>query len=240
LVIIFRVALARLLQVEEGMITNQSQAIQISDFQDGLSGNGNTPLTVESMITEEDQYRSGVYGLLAGLLRSTPDQAALDRVAGFASVEPSQGELALAMSMLGLAAKTCSPKSIDDEFHDLFIGLGRGELVPYGSWYITGFLMEKPLGKLRDDLAQLGFQRNEDVCEPEDHVAALCEVMLMLIEEGASVELQAHFFNTHMADWIKRFFIDLSEAKAAVFYCGVGRFGAAFIELEERYQAMQV
>jgi len=222
------------------MTTNQSQAIRISDFQSGPSSDGNIPPADESMVTEEDRYRSGVYGLLAGLLRSAPNQAALDRVAGFASVEPSQGEMALAMSMLGLAAKTCSPESIDDEFHDLFIGLGRGELVPYGSWYITGFLMEKPLGRLRDDLAQLGFQRNEDVCEPEDHVAALCEVMLMLIDDGAGLELQAHFFNTHMAAWIKRFFVDLSEAKSAVFYRGVGRFGAAFLELEERYQAMQV
>jgi len=222
------------------MITNQNQAAQISDFQTGLSSDGNISSIDESLVTEEDQYRSGVYGLLAGLLRSAPDQLALDRVAGFASVEPSQGELALAMSMLGLAAKTCSPLSIDDEFHDLFIGLGRGELVPYSSWYITGFLMEKPLGRLRDDLAELGVQRNEDVCEPEDHVAALCEVMLMLINDGASLEQQSSFFKAHMADWIKRFFIDLSEAKSAVFYCGVGRFGAAFIELEERYQAMQV
>ena len=222
------------------MTTKQSQAVPISDFQNGLSGDGDALSVVKGMVAEEDRYRSGVYGLLAGLLRSAPDQAALDRVAGFASIEPSQGEMALAMSMLGLAAKTCSPESIDDEFHDLFIGLGRGELVPYGSWYITGFLMEKPLGRLRDDLAQLGFQRNDDVREPEDHVAALCEVMLMLIDDGASLELQADFFNTHMADWIKQFFIDLSEAKSAVFYRGVGRFGAAFIELEKSYQAMEL
>ena len=222
------------------MITNQNQAAQFSDFQTRLSSDGNISSIDESMVTQEDQYRSGVYGLLAGLLRAAPDQSELDRVAGFASVEPSQGELALAMSMLGLAAKTCSPQSIDDEFHNLFIGLGRGELVPYSSWYITGFLMEKPLGRLRDDLAELGFQRNDDVCEPEDHVAALCEVMLMLINDGASLEQQSQFFKAHMSDWIKRFFIDLSEAKSAVFYCGVGRFGAAFIELEERYQTMQV
>lgn len=222
------------------MTTNQSQAIRISEFQTGLSSDATRLSAESSMVTQEDRYRSGVYGLLAGLLRSAPNQAALDRVAGFADFEPSHGEMALAMSMLGLAARTCSPESIDDEFHDLFIGLGRGELVPYGSWYITGFLMEKPLGRLRDDLAQLGFQRNDDVREPEDHVAALCEVMLMLIDDGASLQLQADFFNTHMADWIRRFFIDLSEAKSAVFYRGVGRFGAAFIELEESYQAMEL
>lgn len=222
------------------MITNQNQAIQVSDFQAGLSSDDGPSSANGNRVTEEDQYRAGIYGLLAGLLRSAPDQPALDQVAGFSSIEPTQDELALAMSMLGLAAKTCSPESIDDEFHDLFIGLGRGELVPYSSWYITGFLMEKPLGYLRDDLVKLGFQRNDDVCEPEDHVAALCEVMLMLINDGASLEQQSQFFRAHMAGWIKQFFIDLSEAKSAVFYRGVGRFGAAFTDLEERYQAMQV
>ncbi len=85
--------------------------------------------------------------------------------------------------MLSLAAEHSSTESLRDEYHALFIGLGRGELVPYGSWYQTGFLMEKPLGLLRADLARLGFERAEEVHEPEDHVAALCEVMALLIQD---------------------------------------------------------
>ncbi|MEW8584258.1 MAG: molecular chaperone TorD family protein, partial [Candidatus Thiodiazotropha sp.] len=114
------------------------------------------------------------------------------------------------------------------------------ELVPYGSWYLTGFLMEKPLGRLRDDLARLGFQRQEGVTEPEDHVAALCEVMGMLITEGIEFERQSHFFESPMAGWLERFFADLSEAKTAVFYRAVGRFGAAFAAMEKRYLSMPV
>ncbi|MES9944439.1 MAG: hypothetical protein B6D77_14980 [gamma proteobacterium symbiont of Ctena orbiculata] len=191
-------------------------------------------------LDQEQHYRIGAYGMLAQLLRQAPDQSMLDQVAGFAGIEPTRDELALAMSMLGLSASDSKPQAVDVEFHDLFIGMGRGELVPYGSWYLTGFLMEKPLGKLRDDLAMLGFQRQEGVTEPEDHVAALCEVMAMLITEGVGFQQQSHFYESHMAGWLERFFADLSEAKTAVFYRAVGRFGAAFAAMEKRYLSMPV
>jgi TorA maturation chaperone TorD len=194
----------------------------------------------DGVLSREQQYRAGAYGLLASLLARPPDQAMLDWVSGFASVDQNGGEMALSMSMLGLAASRCRPEAIEDEYHALFIGLGRGELVPYGSWYLTGFLMERPLGRLRDDLAALGLQRDPAVHEPEDHVAALCEVMRLLIGDAVDHDRQSHFFNTHLAAWSKRFFGDLSEAGSAVFYRAVGRFGVAYMELESRYLAMQV
>lgn len=195
---------------------------------------------VDEVFQEEQLYRSGAYGLLARLLRTPPDRKVLDQVAGFARIESRQDDMALAMSMLGLAATTSQPESVDDEFHALFIGIGRGELVPYGSWYLTGFLMERPLGLLRDDLAALGFHRQEGVAEPEDHAAALCEVMAILINEGSPLDVQAAFFRNHLADWLGRFFDDLGEAGSAVFYRAVGRFGAAFARLEQRYLNMPV
>ncbi len=191
-------------------------------------------------IVHEQQCRAIFYGLLAGLLRNVPGQSVLNEVSELASVKPSESELTLAMSMLGLAATTCSVESVSDEYHELFIGLGRGELMPYGSWYQTGFLMERPLGDLRDDLAALGFQRTADTHEPEDHVAALCEVMMLMISEGTDESMLSQFFNTHMAEWIERFFKDLSEAQGAVFFRAVGRFGMAFIAIEKRQLSMQV
>jgi TorA maturation chaperone TorD len=189
---------------------------------------------------EEQHYRSAVYRVLAGLLRTAPDNDALGQVSAFASIEPQADELALAMSMLGVSASASNADSVDDEFHDLFIGLGRGELMPYASWYLTGFLMEKPLSSLRDELAALGFERSADVHEPEDHVAALCEVMAMMIEEGFALKQQEYFFTTHMSNWLEHFFIDLSQADAAVFYRSVGRFGQAFSTFEKHYLTMQV
>ncbi len=191
-------------------------------------------------LDEEQQCRVGAYGLLAQLLRNPPDRPVLDRVSAFAGLTSEVDELALSMSMLGLSAASSDCSAVDDEFHNLFIGMGRGELVPYGSWYQTGFLMERPLGRLRDDLVRLGFQRQPGVTEPEDHVAALCEVMAILIQEARPLPRQAEFFETHIAGWMERFFSDLSAARSAVFYKAVGRFGAAYVGLEKRYLNMTV
>lgn len=191
----------------------------------------------------EQQYRASAYSILAALLRGVPTQEILNHVAEFSKVEVDEDELLLSMSTLGLAAQSSAVSAVDDEYHELFVGLGRGELVPYGSWYLTGYLMEQPLSILRDDLKALGFERDEDVVEPEDHVAALCEVMVMLISENAGLDgikvgkddTQSIFFEKHISSWMERFFNDLSEAKSAVFYRAVGRFGAAFINFEKQY-----
>ena len=188
----------------------------------------------------EDQYRAGAYSMLAALLRQPPRQDVLNVVTGLADGLEEKDDFAVAMSMLGLAARAATPAELDDEYHALFIGLGRGELVPYGSWYMTGFLMEKPLGVLRDDLASMGYARNDSTCEPEDHVAALCEVMALLIDEGRSPGEQTRFFNAHMSSWVGRFFSDLSEANSAVFYRAVARFGKAYFDFEKQYLAMRV
>jgi len=209
----------------------------ISTVQKPVAGK---PVTTMDCITEEQHYRSSVYKVLAGLLRTAPDNMVLQQVSAFAAVEQEVDELSLAMSMLGLSAEASDADSVDDEYHELFVGLGRGELMPYASWYLTGFLMEKPLSALRDELAALGFERSEDVHEPEDHVAALCEVMAMMIDEDFAIHQQAHFFTSHMSNWLDHFFTDLSQANAAIFYRSVGRFGQAFSSFEKRYLTMSV
>lgn len=224
-------------------MTNPSRSVRADE--QTIDGAVTIPsLPSDSALTQEQAYRSGAYSLLARLLRSPPDSRVMQQVAGFAEPESiresKRHEMILAMSMLGLAANTSAPERVDDEFHALFIGIGRGELVPYASWYLTGYLMEKPLGRLRDDLAALGFQRQEGVTEPEDHVAALCEVMSALIDEAGPIGTQSHFFERHMADWLESFFDDLSESDSAVFYKAVGRFGKAFVAMEKRYLSMPV
>lgn len=185
----------------------------------------------------EQQYRASAYSILAALLRGVPSLETLKHVAEFSKVEVDEDELLLSMSTLGLAAKSSDLAAVDDEYHELFIGLGRGELVPYGSWYLTGFMMEQPLSVLRDDLKTLGFERDESVIETEDHVAALCEVMALLVTENVDNDDQEQsiFFEKHISPWIGQFFDDLSKAKSAVFYRATGRFGTAFINLEKQY-----
>ena len=198
------------------------------------------PVAVMDSIAEEQHYRSSMYKTLAGLLTAAPDNDVLQQVSVFSAVEQDVDDMSLAMSTLGLAAQASDAASVDDEFHALFIGLGRGELMPYASWYLTGFLMEKPLSSLRDDLAVLGFARSDKVHEPEDHIAALCEVMAMMIDEKFSLQQQGDFFSKHMSNWPDHFFTDLSQADAAVFYRSVGRLGQAFCAFEKQYLTMSV
>jgi TorA maturation chaperone TorD len=194
-------------------------------------------------IEDEQRYRASAYALLAGLLRSSPDQALLDYVSGLspdgdASAEEVD-ELGCAMSNLAVASRGRDLELLEEEFNNLFIGVGRGEIVPFASWYLTGFLMEQPLSDLRDDLRALGFERNEDTHEPEDHASAIFEVFSVMISDASSLEQQQGFFKTHMQSWLERFFADLDQSQSADFYRDVAQFGAAFLRLESAYLSMR-
>jgi len=194
----------------------------------------NDVVNVATVESSDQARRAAFYSLLAGLLRNAPDADVLAYCLSLDTTD-QKSELGAAVNTLVLAAKHSDPQRLKEEFHDLFIGLGRGELVPYGSWYQTGFLMERPLGQLRADLAKLGFERSDDVHEPEDHIAALMEVMAMLIYEGAPQEQQRLFFETHISSWAKDFMRDLSVAETATFYRSVARLGSAFVAIESQY-----
>jgi len=190
----------------------------------------------------EERLRAGVYALLANLLAAAPDAGMLARLEAIAIPPGGERRDAMAGAWAGLkqAAQQAPPEAIRGEYHALFIGLGRGELMPYGSWYLAGFLMEKPLGALRRELAALGYERREDLAEPEDHAAALCEVMALLVrDEAVALDAQRAFFDAHVGSWLERFFEDLEAAPSAGFYRAVGRLGRAFLALEQRYLAMR-
>ena len=189
-------------------------------------------------VAAEDEARAGVYLLLGTLLRAAPTVEILERVR---QLDESGGrdDFALAWAGLRLAAEGGRLSQLEGEYQELFIGIGRGELVPYGSWYMTGFLMEKPLGELRRDLHALGFEREPGVHEPEDHVAALCDVMAQLaLDPQIPVERQRAFFQAHLGPWAERFCGDLEQAQAALFYKAVARLGSEFFALERRYLEM--
>ena len=194
----------------------------------------NDVVNVATLESSDQARRAAFYSLLAGLLRNAPDADVLAYCLSLDTTD-QKSELGAAINTLVLAAKHSDPQRLKEEFHELFIGLGRGELVPYGSWYQTGFLMERPLGQLRADLAKLGFERSDDVHEPEDHIAALMEVMAMLIYEGAPQDQQRLFFETHISSWAKDFMKDLSVAETATFYRSVARLGSAFVAIESQY-----
>jgi len=194
----------------------------------------------DANIEEEQRYRASAWALLAALLRAAPDQALLDHVGKLSpDGDDDSDDLHVAMSSLASTAQGWDPARLEAEYNNLFIGVGRGETVPYGSFYLTGFLMEQPLSDLRDDLRALGFERSQDTHEPEDHAAAILEVFSVMINDGFSLQQQQGFFETHMLSWLERFFADLGRAQSADFYRPVAQFGAAILKLESAYLSMR-
>jgi TorA maturation chaperone TorD len=180
---------------------------------------------------EIDTARAGEYSLLATLLARSPDARLLRRLA---RVQGDSSPLGRAHAALSEAAARTDAGRAEREYSDLFICVGRGELLPYGSYYLTGFLHGRPLARLREDLRQLGIEQEEGQPEPEDHAAILCEIMARL--SGGEIEAppgaDREIFEKHMAPWIGRFFADLERAQAADFYARVGLLGRTFVEIE--------
>lgn len=185
---------------------------------------------------DHDGLRANMYGLLGRLLASPPSSQLVGLLEEIEAAGPVDDGLARAWRLLKVAARGSNPEALGDEYHNLFIGIGRGELVPYASWYMTGFLMDRPLAYLRRDLAALGIERQPGSSDPEDHAATLCECMRVIINaEDIVFSEQRHFFLSHIATWMPVFFRDLQQAKAACLYAAVGGLGEAFLKFESRY-----
>jgi TorA maturation chaperone TorD len=189
--------------------------------------------TIDEILPEE-LLRAHQYQLLARFLASPPDSALLKLASG---LEGDRTELGAARAALARLAGRTTADSASREYHALFIGVGRGELLPYGSYYRTGFLYEQPLAELRRDMARLGIARTDDVKEPEDHIAALCDMMAGLITGafGAPLDVagQRRFFEAHLAPWAGRFFTDLEGAREAMLYTPIGTIGRVFVAIEQ-------
>ncbi|MEL7176184.1 MAG: molecular chaperone TorD family protein, partial [Pseudomonadota bacterium] len=192
-----------------------------------------TNAMAETKIAEEDQLRADLYDFLAALLARPADEGLLKQCAALSGDDSDLGQ---AIGALSRVARAVKPRAVESEFNALFIGLGRGELLPYASFYLTGFLNEKPLATLRSDMSAQRITRAENVYEPEDNIASLMEMMAGLITgrfgEPASLEAQKTFYNKHIGPWAAHFYSDLEGAKNSVLYAAVGAVGKAFMEIE--------
>ena len=187
----------------------------------------------DTSIADMDRARADLYNFLGTLLARPPDEMLLAQTAGLSGDDTELGQ---AIGTLARLARVTKPKAAESEFNKLFIGLGRGELLPFASYYLTGFLNEKPLAILRQDMAAKGMQRSDTVFEPEDSIASLMEMMGAMIvgRFGTPADLGAQktFFNKHIGPWAGHFFTDLEEAKTSVFYSPVGTVGKIFMAVE--------
>ncbi|CAH0525963.1 TorD/DmsD family molecular chaperone [Vibrio hippocampi] len=183
------------------------------------------------MNNEQNQLRRDIYLLLSTLCRQAPDR---DLLQFLTHIEIEQGipELTLAWQQLAQTASIASVSDLEDEYQDLFIGVGKGEVIPFGSWHQAGSLMDQPLAKVRHDLKRLGFEREDNVKEPEDHISALCDVVAMLIDQGDELDAQ-QFFNAHLSPWYRDFCRQFDTAPSANFYLAVARLIQAFFDVEQ-------
>lgn len=186
---------------------------------------------VAAPVDEVDAARAQEYALLSVLLSRAPSKNLLARLS---KLRGDATPIGIAHMGLAEAASRIPLAQVEREYFDLFVGLGRGELLPYASYYLTGFLNERPLSRLREDLAQLGIERVDNNLEPEDHAATLCEIMAGLaggsFPGGANAERQ--IFDKHIAPWMGRLFADMERADSANFYRHVGTLGRLFLEIE--------
>ena len=193
------------------------------------------------IIDNEDQLRADMYSFLASLLRAEPNAALVKQLTNLESDDSPIGKSIKTLSKL---ASSLDLPTIRDEYVRIFIGVGRGEILPFASYYLTGFLKDKPLAKLRNDMKEIGIELAENVKEPEDHIASLFDMMSGLIlgkfNKKFSIGEQKDFFNKHLNPWVDLLMRDIESSKIAVFYSPVGTIGREFIEIERSSFSMDV
>ena len=197
-------------------------------------------VTKELLIEEEDQLRADMYSFLASLLRTEPSA---DLVKQLTLLESDDTPIGKAIKILTKLASSLDLPSIRAEYVGIFIGVGRGEILPFASYYLTGFLKDKPLAKLRGDMQEIGIAVSSGI-DPEDHIATLFDIMAGLIlgkfNRKFSIGEQKDFFNKHLAPWVDLLMRDIEASKIAVFYAPVGTIGREFIEIERSSFKMDV
>lgn len=186
---------------------------------------------------DEETARAEVYGLLAALFYAAPSAALYDSLRVAVTEAPAAG--GLLESPWGELVAAARDRSLADtcrEYDALFGGVGKPEVYLFGSHYLSGFLNEKPLAALRNDIAALGLARDAAMPETEDHVAYLCEVMRYLIAGDdvavCNLTAQRNFFATHLQPWILQLCDALQGQPAAHFYAALAQFTRAFVAVE--------
>jgi TorA maturation chaperone TorD len=198
--------------------------------------NAATPTPDVTLPQQEEAARADMYGLLAMLYFNPPQAPLLDAIAASAS----QGDSTLGEAWMNLvdACRQMDESRIHDEYHQLFFGVSKPDVMLYGSYYQSGFLMEKPLAELRADLSALGLVRSENIEESEDHVASLFEVMrvLILFSESPEVSLskQKQFYAAHIQSWIALLCDAIEHHPQADFYRNVANLTRQFTDIESQ------
>ena len=205
--------------------------------------NSASPAMAEPANTNHDILRAQQWGFISRVLAAPPNS---DALSALAALEGDDTALGQAYAVLARTAAEMSAAQVEREYFELFIGVGRGELLPYASFYLTGFLNERPLADLRRDLAAMGVARAVGRHEPEDHIASIADVMSGLATGdfdasvlGCGAAGEAGFYARHLQPWAAQFFDDLAVSPSARFYRAVAEIGRIFTDIETRAFALE-
>ena len=195
------------------------------------------PISFASAGDHEELERAELYGLLARLWLAPPDEALMQQFRVAVTQAPEAGALLEApWQHLVQALRSTTVKAAAAEHEALFHGVGKPEVFAYGSYYLSGFLNEKPLASLRHDLAALGLTRDANSLETEDHIAYLLEVMRYLIAGDdiavCNLEQQRRFFRTHLQTWVTALCDAVAAQPRAVTWAAVAAFTREFMAVE--------
>ncbi|MCX7224232.1 MAG: molecular chaperone TorD family protein [Burkholderiales bacterium] len=190
-----------------------------------------------SSALDEETARAELYGVLALLYYAAPSPELITQLSAAATEAPAaEALLEEPWRVLVGMARSLPDGAIAQEFDALFGGIGKPEVYLYGSHFLSGFLNEKPLARLRTDLAALGLARDDAMSETEDHVACLCEVMRYLIAGDdvavANLTRQREFFSQHLQPWVGRMCADIEQHPRAHFYTALAGLTRAFMDVE--------
>jgi TorA maturation chaperone TorD len=190
-----------------------------------------------STALDEETARAEVYGLLAQLYYAAPPPEVMAALRVAVTEAPAAGAfLEEPWRELIAVSRAMSDQEVSREYDALFGGVGKPEVYLFGSHYLSGFLNEKPLARLRTDLAALGLGRDETMPETEDHIAYTCEVMRYLIAGDdvavANLTHQRDFFATHVQPWTAALCDAVAAHPKARFYAALSGFTRAFLEVE--------
>jgi TorA maturation chaperone TorD len=186
---------------------------------------------------DEETARAEIYGLLAQLYYAPPSHELLESIRVAVTEAPAAGAFLEEpwRAFVG-TARDMTDGDIAGEYDALFAGVGKPDVYLYESHYLAGFLNERPLARLRTDLAALGLGAHETMPETEDHIAYVCEVMRYLIAgedvEVANLTKQRDFFTVHVQPWALQMCDAVAAHGRARFYSALAEFSRAFFSVE--------
>jgi TorA maturation chaperone TorD len=195
---------------------------------------GAQPVSFVPTLPPEEVARANFYGLLARLFYAPPDAALLQAIAGAGDIEGEDGDIGAAWRDLAIAAAQCDAEAVREEYETAFVGTGKAPVTLYTGAYSVKYSNEVPLAELRGELARLGLARRDGAFEPEDHIAALCDVMRHLIASQNDLARQRDFFERWIWPVADPLCAAIQQSDKTLFYKRVASFLIGLCTIEHR------